>query len=89
MTKRAFDFCTWLILPTVYAEYVRSDQLAQVWASNSEKNFENTTEEVQKRRSGVILSKVFRIRNCFLMHHLLFSRVTSTVVRPQDTVLAL
>ena len=65
MTKRAFDFCTWLILPTVYAEYVRSDQLAQVWASNSQHNFENTTEEVQKRRSGGDLIESFSNQKLF------------------------
>lgn len=52
MTKRALDFTILLFLPTIYAEYIRSDQLAQVWASNDRSNFENTTEEVQKRSSS-------------------------------------
>ena len=50
MTKKAFELFIWLILQVVHADYVRSDQLAQVWASNDANNFENTTEEVKQRR---------------------------------------
>ena len=68
MTKKAFELFIWLILQVVHADYVRSDQLAQVWASNDANNFENTTEEVKQRRFRCDSSWNFKLRNIFDVH---------------------